>query len=76
MSDWYRDQLAIFVEAPRDASLKSKEWIEYKRTNQINDMYAIKFTITAQLLAYVDLKSSILNAKLRLTNGDKTHLNK
>ena len=76
MSDWYREQLAIFVEAPRDSSLKSKEWIKYKQTNQINDTSAINFTIMAQLSAYVDLKSSVLNVKLRLTDGDGTHLNK
>ena len=76
MSDCYRDQLAIFVEAPRDASLKLKEWIEYKPTNQINGTSAINFTITAQSSAYVDLKSSVLNVKLRLRNGDGTPLNK
>ena len=76
MSDWYREQLAIFVEAPRDSSLKSKEWIEYKPTNQINDMSAINITITAQSSAYVDLKNSVLNVKLRLTDGDGTPLNK
>ena len=64
MSDWYGEQLALFVEAPRDSSLKSKEWIEYKPTNQINDTSAINFTITAQLSAYVDLKNSVLNVKL------------
>ena len=76
MSDWYREQLALFVEAPRDSSLKSKEWIEYKPTNQINDTSAINFTITAQSSAYVDLKNSVLNVKLRLTDGDGTPLNK
>ena len=76
MSDWYREQLALFVEAPRDSSLKSKEWIEYKLTNQINDMSAINFTIRAQSSAHVDLKNSVLNVKLRLTDGDGTPLNK
>ena len=76
MRDWYREQLAIFVEAPRDSSLKSKEWIEYKPTNKINDTSAINFTITAQSLAYVDLKNSVLNIELRLTDGGGTPLNK
>ena len=36
---------------------------------------AINFSITAQSSAYVDLKSSVLNVKLRLTNGDGTPMN-
>ena len=56
-------------------SLKSKEWIEYKPTNQINDTSAINFSITAQSSAYVDLKGSVLNVKLRLTNGYGTPVN-
>ena len=72
MSDCHRDQLDIFVEAPRGASLKLKEWIEYKPTNQFNDTFTINLTITAQWSAYVDLKSCVLNVKLWLTNGDGT----
>ena len=56
-------------------SLKSKKWIEYKPTNHINDTSAINFSITLQSSAYIDLKRSVLNVKLRLTNGDGTPLN-
>ena len=38
-------------------------------------MSAINFSITAQSSAYVDLKSSVLNVKLRLANGDGTPIN-
>ena len=55
---------------------KIKEWIEYKRTNQINDTSAINFNITAQSSAFVNLKSSVLKVKLRLTDGNGTPLNK
>ena len=75
MNDCRQSQLNLFTKTPSDTSLKSKEWIEYKPTNQINDTSAINFSITAQSSAYVDLKSSVLNVKLRLTNGDGTPMN-
>ena len=75
MNDCHQSQLNLFTKTPSDTSLKSKEWIEYKPTNQINDTSAINFSITAQSSAYVNLKSSVLNVKLRLTNGDGTPMN-
>ena len=75
MNDCHQSQLNLFTKTPSDTSLKSKKWIEYKPTNQINDTSAINFSITAQSSAYVDLKSSVLNVKLRLTNGDGTPIN-
>ena len=75
MNDFHHSQLNLFTKSPSDTSLKSKEWIVYKPTNQINDTSAINFSITAQSSAYVDLKSSVLNVKLRLTNGDGTPMN-
>ena len=75
MNDCHQAQLNLFTKTPSDTSLKSKEWIEYKPTIQINDTSAINFSITAQSSAYVDLKSSVLNVKLRLTNGDGTPMN-
>ena len=54
--------------------MKSKEWIEYRPTNQINDTSAINFNISPQSSAYIDLKRSVLNVKLRLLNGDGTPL--
>ena len=75
MNDCHQAQLNLFTKTPSDTSLKSKEWIKYKPTNQINDTSAINFSITAQSSAYVDLKSSVLNVKLRLTNGDGTPMN-
>ena len=75
MNDCHQAQLNLFTKSPSNTSLKSKEWIEYKPTNQINDTSAINFSITAQSSAYVDLKSSVLNVKLRLANGDGTPMN-
>lgn len=75
INNCHQDQLNLFTESPSDMSLKLKEWIEYKPTNQINDTSTINFSITAQTPTYVDLKSSILNVKLRLTNSDRTPLN-
>ena len=74
MRNCHRDQLDIFVEAPRDVSLKSKEWIKYKPTNQINDTSAINFNNTTQTSAYINLKNSVLIVKLQLINADGTAL--
>ena len=61
-------------EAIPPPSLKRK----YRRRpeDQTLNTSAINFTITAQSSAYVDLKNSVLNVKLRLTDGDGTPLNK
>ena len=75
MNNCHQAQLSLFTPPPSDTSLKPKEWIEYKPTNQINDTSATNFSITAQLSAYLDLKSSVLNVKLGLTNGDGPPMN-
>ena len=59
---------------PRTRFLKSKEWIEYRPRNQINDTSAINFNIPPQSSAYIDLKKERFNVKLRLLNGDGTPL--
>ena len=74
MNNCHRDQLDIFVKSLRIVLLKSKEWIEYKPTNQINETSAIYFSITAQASAYIDLKNSFLKVKLQLINADGTAL--
>ena len=70
MNDCHQDQLSLLVPAPSVTYLKSREWIEYRPTNQISASTAIDFNISPQSSAYVDLKRSVLNIKLRLLNGD------
>ena len=74
MNGCHQDQLSLSVPAPSDTSLKSKECIEYRPTNQTNDTSAIDFNISPQSSAYIDLKESVLNVKLRLFNDDGTPL--
>ena len=47
---------------------------QYRPANQITGSSVIDFNIPAQSSTYVDLKNSVLNVKLRLTNGDGTPL--
>ena len=72
--DCHQEELSIFTLFPLDTSLQSREWIEYRPANQMTGSTVIDFNISAQPSAYVDLKNSVLNVKLRLTNGDRTPL--
>ncbi len=44
--------------------------------NQIAEGVALEFNIAAQSAAYMDLKRSLLNVKLRLTKSDTTPIDK
>ena len=59
---------------PSQTSLQSREWIEYRPVNQIGGSTVLDFNIAAQSSAYIDLKNSLLNVKLQLTQGDGTPL--
>lgn len=69
--DHYHDQeLSIFEPAPTDTSIQTREWIQYRPVNQISDNSALDFNIPPQSSAYIDLKRSVLNVKLRLTKAN------
>lgn len=70
--DFHRDELSLFVASPSDASIQSREWIEYRPINQITDTSVLEFNIPPQSSAYVDLKRSVLNVKLRIVGEDGT----
>ena len=72
--DCHQEELSIFTLPQLDTPLQSREWIEYRSANQITGSTVIDFNIPEQPSAYVDFKNSVLNAKLRLTNGDETAL--
>jgi hypothetical protein len=65
-------ELSLFEPARRDTSLHSREFIEYRPINQLTESAALEFNIPAQSSAYIDLKRSVLNVKLRLVNADNT----
>ena len=66
------EQLALFDLEKPDTSLQATEWIEYRPINQLTDNAALEFNIPAQASAYLNLKRSVLNLKLRLTKSDNT----
>lgn len=70
--EMHDQELSIFEPAPTDTSLQSREWIEYRPVNQITEGSALDFNIAPQPTAYVDLKRSLLNVRLRLTKADNT----
>ena len=70
--DCYQEELSIVSLSPSTTSLQSREWIEYRPVNQITGSSVIDFNIPAQSSTYLDLKNSVLNVKLHLTNGDGT----
>jgi hypothetical protein len=67
--DCHQQELSIFVPAPSDTSLISREWIEYRPTNQITGSSVMEFNIPAQSAAYVDLRRSVINIKLRIMDS-------
>ena len=66
------EQLKLFTPALTDTSLQSTQWLEYRPINQITETSALEFNISAQTSAYIDLKRSVLNIKLRLVNADNS----
>ena len=58
--DCQQEQLSIFSLPPSDTSLQSREWIEYRPSNQITGSTVIDFNIPAQSSGYIDLKSRVL----------------
>ena len=68
----HEQELSIFEPAPTDTSLQTREWIQYRPVNQISDNSAVDLNIAPQSSAYIDLKRSVLNVKLRITKADNT----
>ena len=72
MEDFHQQELSLFVSAPSDTSLQSREWIEYRPINQVTDTAALEFNIPAQSSAYIDLKRSVLRLKVKVVQRDDT----
>ena len=70
----HQEELFLFSLPPSETSLQSREWIEYRPVNQISGSTVLDFNIPSQSSAYIDLKNSLFNVKLRLTQGDGTPL--
>ena len=70
----HSEELLLFSLPPSVTSLQSREWIEYRPVSQISGSTVLDFNIAAQSSAYIDLKNSLLNIKLQLTEGDGSPL--
>ena len=68
--EYNEQELSIFEPAPTGTSLQTREWIQYGPVNQISDNSAVDVNIPPQSSAYIDLKHSVLNVKLRITKAD------
>ena len=75
MADEIHDnEMSIFEPAPSDTAVYSREWIQFRPSNQITEGSAIEFSIAQQSAAYMDLKRSILNIKFRLVDENNAPL--
>ena len=64
------ERLDLFESMDTDTTLQATDFIEYRPVNQMTDTSPLEFNIPAQSSAYLDLKRSVLNLKLRLVNAD------
>ena len=70
MESYHQEELSIFAPAPSDASLRTREWIEYRPINQLTDSATLEFNIPPQSSAYIDLKHCRLRLKIKLVHSD------
>lgn len=75
MDNCHQEGLSLFTLPPSDTAFQSREWIEYRSSNQVTSNSVIDFNIPPQSSAYIDLKHSVLNVKLRLTQADGNPVN-
>ncbi len=66
------EELSVFEPASTDTSLQSREWMEFRPVNQTTEGPLWNSNIAAQPTTYIDLKRSLLNVKLRITNADNS----
>ena len=69
MDNCHQEGLSLFSLPPSDTAYQAREWIEYRPSNQVTSTSLIDFNIPPQSSAYIDLKHSVLNVKLRLTDA-------
>lgn len=72
--DYHQEHLSLFVPAPTDTSILSREWIDFRPVNQVTDASVLDFNIPPQGASYIDLKRSVLNIKVKLIRGDGSPL--
>jgi hypothetical protein len=65
----HEDELSVFTPSLTNTCVHTRQWIEYRPTNQISGESPLEFLIPPQSVGYMDLRRSTLKIKLRLTNA-------
>ena len=67
----HSQELSLFNQIPKESSLLSKDWIEFRPINPVTDSSSsLEFNIPPQVSAYINLKECKLRLKLRLALQD------
>jgi hypothetical protein len=61
------DELSVFTPPLTNTGVNTRQWIEYRPTNQISGESPLEFLIPPQSIGCMDLRRSTLKIKLRLT---------
>jgi hypothetical protein len=61
------DELSVFTPPLTNTGVNTRQWIEYRPTNQISGESPLEFLIPPQSVGYMDLRRGTLKIKLRLT---------
>ena len=65
----HEDELSVFTPPLTNTGVHTRQWIEYRPTNQISGESPLEFLIPPQSIGYMDLRRSTLKIKLRLAKA-------
>ena len=65
----HEDELSVFTPPLTNTGVNTRQWIEYRPTNQISSESPLEFLIPPQSVGYMNLRRSTLKMKVRLTNA-------
>ena len=66
----HNDNLALFYKPPKDKTVKSAEWLEYRPVGELNSDGALEFNITGGGNRYIDLLRTRISLKVRILQAD------
>jgi hypothetical protein len=55
----HEDELSVFTHPPVNTGVHTRQWIEYRPTNQISGESLLDFLIPPQSVGYMDLRSTL-----------------
>ena len=62
-------ELSVFTSPPVHTGVQTRNWIEYRPTNQISGESTLGFLIPPQSVRYMHLRRSTNTIKLQITNA-------